>query len=59
MTGFLGILVWLATASAAAQATEVLPSWNDTASRRAIISFVVFDNDGTLWAEQPMYVQLA
>ncbi len=55
-----------------------LDSWNDTASRRAIVEFVeaathkgsggyiapeeriaVFDNDGTLWAEQPMYFQLA
>jgi hypothetical protein len=53
-----------------------LPSWNDTASREAIVLFVartttpsspefippaervaVFDNDGTLWAEKPMYVQ--
>jgi len=53
-----------------------LPSWNDTAPRKAITSFVekvtkpgspdfvpvaeriaVFDNDGTLWAEQPMYFQ--
>ncbi len=53
-----------------------LPSWNDTASRRAIVEFVgkvtqegspdyvpvperiaTFDNDGTLWAEQPMYFQ--
>lgn len=55
-----------------------LPSWNDGASKQAIITFVtavsteggtdyvapaervaVFDNDGTLWSEQPMYVQLA
>jgi phosphoserine phosphatase len=54
-----------------------LESWNDSASRRAIIDFVsrttapdspdfvppaeriaVFDNDGTLWAEQPAYFQL-
>jgi phosphoserine phosphatase len=54
-----------------------LPSWNDTAPRKAIIDFVtkvteegstdfvppvervaVFDNDGTLWCEQPMPVQL-
>jgi len=58
-------------------AADPLPSWNDTASKRAIIAFVekvtkagspdfvpvperiaVFDNDGTLWAEQPMYFQL-
>ena len=54
-----------------------LPSWNDTAPRQAVLSFVekvtkegssdfvppaeriaVFDNDGILWAEQPMYFQL-
>ncbi len=53
-----------------------LASWNDGASKKAIIAFVekvtkkgspdyvvpeeriaVFDNDGTLWAEQPMYFQ--
>jgi hypothetical protein len=64
--------------AAATQAAEVLPSWNDGATRRAIVAFVtsvtsensadyvpaadriaVFDNDGTLWAEQPMYFQLA
>jgi phosphoglycolate phosphatase-like HAD superfamily hydrolase len=56
---------------------DPLPSWNDTATKTAIIDFVegvttpgsetflpeadriaVFDNDGTLWAEQPMYFQL-
>ena len=60
------------------RAEDLLPSWNDTAPRRAIVAFVervtkegsadfvpvaeriaVFDNDGTLWAEQPMYFQLA
>lgn len=60
-----------------ARAAEVLPSWNDTPPKQAILAFVekvtrpgspefvpepervaVFDNDGTLWAEQPMYVQL-
>src|SRR5215831_10278090 len=57
--------------------TAPLPSWNETAPKKAIISFVekvtkegspdfvpveqriaTFDNDGTLWIEQPMYVQL-
>ena len=57
--------------------TENLPSWNETASKKAIIDFVglttskdspgfipepdriaVFDNDGTLWSEQPAYFQL-
>ena len=58
-------------------AADPLPSWNDSASKKAIVSFVekvttsgspdfvpaaerivTFDNDGTLWAEQPMYFQL-
>ncbi len=61
-----------------AAAADPLPSWRDSAPKRAIIEFVhsvtdppnqafvppqeriaVFDNDGTLWVEQPMYVQLA
>jgi phosphoglycolate phosphatase-like HAD superfamily hydrolase len=60
-----------------APAEDPLPSWNDTAPKKAIIEFVekvtkegspdfvspneritVFDNDGTLWCEQPMYFQL-
>jgi len=64
-------------ASAQAQ-SDPLPSWNDTAPKAAIVSFVenvskqgspdfvpeperiaVFDNDGTLWVEHPMYTQLA
>jgi phosphoglycolate phosphatase-like HAD superfamily hydrolase len=59
-------------------ATDPLPSWNDGASKKAIVDFVTkttkegsadfipvadriacFDNDGCLWAEQPMYFQLA
>ncbi len=58
--------------------TDPLPSWNDTAPKKAITTFVekvtkeggpdfvpqseriaTFDNDGTLWVEQPMYTQLA
>lgn len=58
-------------------AADPLPSWNETTTKKAIVSFVehvtrqgasdfvpatkriaVFDNDGTLWAEQPMYFQL-
>jgi hypothetical protein len=57
-------------------AQDLLPSWNDTAPKKAIVAFVekvtkqggadfvptaeriaVFDNDGTLWSEQPMYFQ--
>jgi phosphoglycolate phosphatase-like HAD superfamily hydrolase len=59
-------------------ATDPLPSWNDGATKKAIMQFVsdttkqggtkyvpqneriaVFDNDGTLWCEQPIYFQLA
>ena len=59
-------------------AEDPLPSWNDVASKKAIIAFVesvtkedspnfvppderiaTFDNDGTLWSEQPYYFQLA
>ncbi len=66
-----------ASTQALAQA-DLLPSWNDVASKRAITGFVArvtrqggpdfvppaeriatFDNDGTLWVEHPMYVQLA
>jgi phosphoserine phosphatase len=60
-----------------AVAPDPLPSWNEGASRDAILDFVdrvtdpagpdfvaeperiaVFDNDGTLWSEQPLYFQL-
>jgi phosphoglycolate phosphatase-like HAD superfamily hydrolase len=59
-----------------AQSADPLPSWNDTAPKKAIVAFVervtkegspdfvpvneriaTFDNDGTLWAEQPIYFQ--
>ncbi|MGA8474416.1 MAG: HAD family hydrolase [Candidatus Cybelea sp.] len=58
-------------------ADDPLPSWNDGATKAAIINFVervtragdrdyvipekriaTFDNDGTLWSEQPHYFQL-
>jgi len=64
-------------ASPASSAAK-LASWNDVASKKAIVDFVTrvttsgspdfvppaqriatFDNDGTLWSEQPMYFQLA
>ena len=67
----------LLVGSAVARAADPLPSWNEGASKRAIVAFVekatkagspgfvpeaeriaTFDNDGTLWAEQPMYFQL-
>lgn len=57
-------------------AADPLPSWNDTAPKKAIVAFVeevtkpgsrgfvpveeriaTFDNDGTLWSEQPIYFQ--
>jgi phosphoglycolate phosphatase-like HAD superfamily hydrolase len=72
-------LVVLATGLATdAVAADPLPSWNDGASKRAIVDFVTrvtreggpdfvpvaqriatFDNDGTLWSEQPIYFQFA
>jgi hypothetical protein len=64
-------------ASVAGVSSGALTSWNDSASKDAIIAFVervtrqgssdfvpeaervaTFDNDGTRWAEQPMYFQL-
>jgi phosphoglycolate phosphatase-like HAD superfamily hydrolase len=77
------LISWLATTTwiavlVGAQPPEPLPSWNDGAARKAIVSFVervstaggpdyvapeeriaVFDNDGTLWCEQPIYSQFA
>jgi phosphoserine phosphatase len=60
-----------------AQVGDPLPSWNEGATKQAILEFVkmvttpgsdgyvlpaqriaTFDNDGTLWAEKPLYVQL-
>jgi hypothetical protein len=65
------------SATAQIATSDPLPSWNDTATKKAIMAFVervtkqgssdfvpeaeriaTFDNDGTLWAEQPMYFQL-
>jgi phosphoglycolate phosphatase-like HAD superfamily hydrolase len=50
---------------------DPLPSWRDTATRQTIVDFVesigdvpveervaVFDNDGTLWCEKPMPIEL-
>src|ERR1035441_4126590 len=66
----------LALLIASARAGDPLPSWKDTAPKKAIVAFVqeltkpgsrgfvpvaeriaTFDNDGTLWAEQPIYFQ--
>ena len=73
-----GLFVLITTMAFAAQsqAKDPLPSWNDAAAKKTIVSFVekttakdsadfvptaeriaVFDNDGTLWSEQPMYFQ--
>src|SRR5438132_5295269 len=64
------------TTTVAGAASDPLPSWNDTAPKKAIVGFVervtkegssdfvpvaeriaTFDNDGTLWCEQPLYFQ--
>lgn len=74
----IGITAVLAVTASALAQTDPLPSWNDTAPKKAIVAFVdrvttentpdfvpeperiaVFDNDGTLWVEHPMYTQLA
>lgn len=71
------VILTLVFGLAAADA-DPLPSWNEGATKRAILAFVaatttegsttfvpaperiaVFDNDGTLWAEQPIYFQAA
>src|SRR6187402_1271399 len=65
-----------ATEETSTPPTDPLPSWNEGASKKAIIDFVTktttegsayfipvtdriacFDNDGTLWSEQPLYFQ--
>lgn len=75
---FLVFAAFLACASTAVAQADALPSWSDTAPKKAIVTFVervtrentpdfvpepdriaVFDNDGTLWVEHPMYTQLA
>jgi phosphoglycolate phosphatase-like HAD superfamily hydrolase len=70
--------IWLIVAALPAAAQDPLPSWNNGASKQAIVAFVgrvtkagtpdfvpvpqriaTFDNDGTLWVEQPIYTQFA
>ena len=72
----LALCAFLLLSTSAQAQTDPLPSWNDGASKKAILTFVkrvttkgspdfvppperiaTFDNDGTLWAEQPMYFQ--
>jgi len=74
ITKFLAVLFLL---TSIAYAADPLPSWNDGAAKKSIITFVekvttpgspdfvpvperiaVFDNDGTLWNEEPLPVQL-
>jgi hypothetical protein len=76
IAGVLATAGWLAS-SGLVVAADALPSWNEGASKAAVVRFVeratmpgspdfvpvaeriaVFDNDGTLWAEQPLYFQL-
>jgi phosphoglycolate phosphatase-like HAD superfamily hydrolase len=73
-----GLLLMAALTGVAVAQTDPLQSWNDGATKKAIVDFVArvttqgstefvpvaervatFDNDGTLWCEQPMYFQLA
>jgi hypothetical protein len=73
ITKFLFVLLLFTNVALAA---DPLPSWNDTAAKKAIVTFVekvtkegspdfvpvperiaTFDNDGTLWCEQPLPVQ--
>ena len=77
----LRIALWISFLSlhlaVTAGAADPLPSWNEGATKDAILDFVdcatkdgcssyiplaeriaVFDNDGTLWSEQPAYFQL-
>ena len=72
------VFVCTAPELAGQQNADPLPSWNDGATKRAILDFVkcatnkdcpefilpaeriaTFDNDGTLWSEQPIYFQFA
>jgi len=71
------VLVATTLIARAARAQDPLPSWNDTAAKKAIVDFVAkvtkegspdfvkpedriatFDNDGTMWVEQPIYTQV-
>jgi phosphoserine phosphatase len=69
----LAVILLAGAAIAGTVSAESLASWNDGKAKQSIVSFVadvqaagipeaeriaVFDNDGTLWAEQPLYFQL-
>lgn len=70
------LIYLIPTVAAGASGGDPLPSWNEGATRSAIVEFVervttegsahfvppperiaTFDNDGTLWSEQPVYFQ--
>ena len=74
--GLPGVLLLSLSVGGSISIEDPLPSWNDGASKTAIVRFVeeaategsphfvpveqriaVFDNDGTLWPEQPAYFQ--
>jgi len=76
-TFVLAAIAGMARAAPAFAQPDPLPSWNDGAAKKAIVSFVettttpgnpdfvppaeriaTFDQDGTLWVEQPMYTQV-
>jgi phosphoglycolate phosphatase-like HAD superfamily hydrolase len=73
---FIGLTFILNWSCIAQKTSDPLPSWNDTKTKKNIITFVeqatkvssqnfipiaeriaTFDNDGTLWSEQPLYFQ--
>ena len=73
----IALIAAVALTTPIARAADPLPSWSDTAPKKAIIAFVervtkeaspdfvkpeeriaTFDNDGTLWVEQPIYTQV-
>jgi len=71
------VLTLILASLTTSHAQDPLPSWSDTAPKKAIVAFVekvtkegspdfvpvaeriaTFDNDGTLWCEKPLPVQL-
>lgn len=75
--GSAALIVAASAARAVSAADDPLPSWNEGATKKAILDFVkattdrvspqfvaeperiaTFDQDGTLWVEQPMYSQV-
>jgi hypothetical protein len=68
---FQAIIFCLSLGTLNAQVEDPLPSWKNGNAKQAIIEFVkankdlpdedkiaVFDQDGTLWVEHPIYSQL-